>query len=89
MAELYEDSERSKQMINSTLNTDIKINTNSLLLVPMYLQLCDLIKPEISMEHVNIIINTWYYYQALIKMSNKNFKKNKNLNYSMINIKQT
>jgi hypothetical protein len=71
MAELYEDPERSKQMINSTLNADVKINANSLLLTPIYLQLCDLVKHEISMEHVNIINNTWYYYQALIKMSKK------------------
>jgi hypothetical protein len=55
------------QMINRTLDTDVEINTNSLLLAPMYLQLCELIKHEISMEHVNIIANTWYYYQALIK----------------------
>ncbi|KTD24118.1 hypothetical protein [Legionella maceachernii] len=76
MTELYEDPARAKQMINRTLNTDVKINPNSLLLVPIYLQLCDLIKHEISMEHVNIINNTWYYYQVLIKMSSKiGFKK--------------
>ena len=71
MTELYEDPARSKQMINRVLNADIKINANSLSLVPIYLQLCGLIKHDISMEHVSIINNTWYYYQALIKMSNK------------------
>ncbi|RUQ96562.1 hypothetical protein [Legionella septentrionalis] len=71
MAELYEEPTCSKQMINRALNTDIKTNANSLLLVPIYLELCDLIGHEISMKHVNIITNTWYYYQALIKMSSK------------------
>jgi len=50
MTELYEDPARSKQMINRTLNTNVKINANSLLLVPMYLQLCELINHKISME---------------------------------------
>ncbi|CAM4473050.1 MAG: hypothetical protein LEGION0403_FIIPPAGN_01453 [Legionella sp.] len=55
MTELYEDSVRSQQMINRILHTDVKINANSLSLVPVYLQLCDLIKQDISIEHVNII----------------------------------
>lgn len=71
MTEFYEDPARSKQMINRLLNADIKTNVNSLLLVPIYLELCDLIEQEISMKHVNIIINTWYYYQALMQMSSK------------------
>ena len=71
MTELYEDPARSKQMINRALNTNVKMHANSLLLMPIYLQLCELIKPEISMEHVQIITNTWYFYQALIKMSSK------------------
>ncbi|WP_298625666.1 hypothetical protein [uncultured Legionella sp.] len=71
MTELYEDPARSKQMINRVLNSDVTVNANSLLLIPVYLQLCDLIKNDISMEHVNIINNTWYTYQVLINMSNK------------------
>lgn len=71
MTELYEDPVYSEQMINRISNIDVAINANSLLLVPVYLKLCDLIKHEISMEHVNIINNTWYYYQALINLSKK------------------
>jgi hypothetical protein len=70
MTELYEDPARIKQ-INRAFDVDIKINANSLLLVPVYLQLRTLIDQNISMEHVNIITNTWHYYQALIKMSSK------------------
>ncbi len=71
MTELYEDPVDLEQMINRISNIDVAINANSLLLVPVYLQLCDLIKYDISMEHVNIINNTWYTHQALINMSNK------------------
>lgn len=69
MNELYDDPARSKQMINRELNTNVKTNPDCLL--PMRLQLCDLIQHELSMKHVKIITETWYYYQALIKMSSK------------------
>lgn len=81
IVEVYDDPARSgqlfKRLINSFISEDPYTSQNNLIIQQ---ELNALIKPEISQEHVLIIIASWRFYQKLINTSRyanlKRLKKN-------------